>query len=173
MIEGDPDAPIGMVSWGSVAGVAQEALRLAQAEGMQVKLLVPKLLYPVAEAVYQDFFASVKRGLFIEQSFQAQLYRVVRMYVDFPAQVKALAKSGSNPIQPTEVLERLREMVAAIQGNRNHPQLEAVPRLTARNPGESTMTTLESHRRRQSSRPAISRATSNPSGVPVAAISAS
>ena len=41
-VEGDPDAPIGMVSWGSVAGVAREALRLAQAEGLQVKLLVPR-----------------------------------------------------------------------------------------------------------------------------------
>jgi 2-oxoglutarate ferredoxin oxidoreductase subunit alpha len=124
VVEGDPDAPIGMVSWGSLAGVAKEALLLAKAEGMHVKLLVPKLLYPVAESVYQDFFASVKRGLFIEQSFQGQLYRVVRMYVDLPTQVKALARSGSNPIQATEVLGRLRKMVAALQGNSNHPQLE-------------------------------------------------
>ena len=126
VMEGDPEAPIGLVSWGSVAGVAKEALRLAQAEGLHVKLLVPKLLYPVVEQVYQDFFASVRRGLFVEQSFQGQLYRLVRMYVDFPPQVKPLAKSGSNPIQPTEVLERLREMVVAIQGNGNHGQREPV-----------------------------------------------
>jgi len=124
VVEGDPDAPIGLVSWGSVAGVAREALRLARAEGLHAKLLVPKLLYPVAEQVYQDFFASVRRGLFIEQSYQAQLYRLVRMYVDFPGLVKPLARSGSNPIQPTEVLARLREMVAAIQGNGSRQQLE-------------------------------------------------
>jgi 2-oxoglutarate/2-oxoacid ferredoxin oxidoreductase subunit alpha len=124
-IEGPLDAPIAMVSWGSVAGVAREALRLAQAEGLQVKLLVPKLLYPVAETIYQDFFASVQRGLFIEQSYQAQLYRVVRMHVDLPAQVKPFAKSGSNPILPSEVFKRLREMVVAIQGNHQH-QPEAV-----------------------------------------------
>jgi 2-oxoglutarate/2-oxoacid ferredoxin oxidoreductase subunit alpha len=124
VIEGDPDAPIALVSWGSVAGVAQEALRLALAQGLHVKLLVPKLLYPVVEPVYQDFFASVRRGLFIEQSFQAQLYRVVRMYVDIPFQIKPLAKSGSNPIQPTEVLERLREMVVAMQGNHSQHQVD-------------------------------------------------
>ena len=122
VIEGDPDAPIGMVSWGSVAGVAREALRLAQAEGIHAKLLVPKLLYPVAEPVFQDFFASVRRGLFIEQSYQAQLYRLVRMYVDFPVQVKAFAKSGSNPIQPGEVLERLREMVVALQSQQSQSE---------------------------------------------------
>jgi 2-oxoglutarate ferredoxin oxidoreductase subunit alpha len=124
LVEGDPDAPIALVSWGSVAGVAQEALRLAIAEGMHVKLLVPKLLYPVAEPVYQDFFASVRRGLFVEQSFQAQLYRLVRMYVDLPALVKPLAKSGSNPILPSELMERLREMVVSMQRNRNHHQPE-------------------------------------------------
>jgi 2-oxoglutarate ferredoxin oxidoreductase subunit alpha len=112
-IEGDSDAQIGLVSWGSVSGVAREALRLARAEGLRAKLLVPKMLYPVAESVYQDFFASVRQGLFVEQSYQAQLYRLVRMYVDLPPLVQPLAKSGSNPIRPVEVLERLRKMAAA------------------------------------------------------------
>jgi 2-oxoglutarate ferredoxin oxidoreductase subunit alpha len=125
VVEGDPDASIAMVSWGSVAGVAQEALRLAEEEGLHVKLLIPKLLYPVAEEVYQDFFASVRRGLFIEQSYQGQLYRLVRMYVDLPALVKPLAKSGSNPFQPGEVLEHLRGMVAALQGE--HHSLNPEP----------------------------------------------
>ncbi len=125
LLEGDPDAPIGLVSWGSVAGVAMEALRLAQAEGLQVKLLVPKLLYPVSEVIYQDFFASVKRGLFIEQSHQAQLYRLVQMFTSIPARVQPLAKSGSNPILPVEVLERLRSMVMSIQSNQpNQPAAE-------------------------------------------------
>jgi 2-oxoglutarate ferredoxin oxidoreductase subunit alpha len=119
-IEGDPDAPIGLVSWGSVAGVAREALRRARAEGLHAKLLVPELLFPVAEQIYQDFFASVQRGLFIEQSHQGQLYRLVRMYVDVPGLVRPFARSGSNPIQPTEILQRLREIVAALQGARNH-----------------------------------------------------
>ena len=126
VVEGDPKAPIAMVSWGSVAGVALEAMRLAKAEGLHVKQLVPKLLFPVAEEVYQDFFASVKRGLFIEQSFQGQLYRLVKMYVDIPREMKLLAKSGANPIQPTEVVARLREMVVAMQSNRNQQPEPAI-----------------------------------------------
>jgi 2-oxoglutarate ferredoxin oxidoreductase subunit alpha len=107
ILEGDADAPIALISWGSVAGVAMEALELARAEGMKAKLLVPKLLFPVAEEIFNDFLASVKMGLVIEQSHQAQLYRLIRMYVDVPPRLEYLAKSGSNPILATEVLERL------------------------------------------------------------------
>jgi 2-oxoglutarate ferredoxin oxidoreductase subunit alpha len=107
-VVGPTNAPLGIVTWGSLTGVALEALRLAAAEGLQVKLLVPKLLYPVAEEVYRDFFGSVKRGLFIEQSHQGQLYRIARMFVDVPQGMESLARSGSNPIGPIDVLDRLR-----------------------------------------------------------------
>lgn len=112
IVKGDQDAPIGLISWGSVAGIAMEVLNLGRAEGMKMKLLVPKLLFPVAEEIYQNFFASVKTGLVVEQSYQGQLYRLLRMYVDVPAGMRSLAKSGSNPILVTEVLEQLKAMAS-------------------------------------------------------------
>ncbi|MGH3053488.1 MAG: 2-oxoacid:acceptor oxidoreductase subunit alpha [Gaiellaceae bacterium] len=118
LIAGDADAPVGLISWGSVAGVAQEALQLARAEGLQVKLLVPKLLYPVAEEIYQDFFASVQAGLVVEQSHQGQLHRVIRMFVNVPAGVESLTRSGSNPIGATEIVDRLRAMALDLQRKR-------------------------------------------------------
>jgi 2-oxoglutarate ferredoxin oxidoreductase subunit alpha len=120
ILEGDADAPIALISWGSVAGVAIEALELARAEGMKAKLLVPKLLFPVAEEIFNDFLASVKMGLVIEQSHQAQLYRLIRMYVDVPPRLEYLAKSGSNPILATEVLERLRALLRSLQRQMKH-----------------------------------------------------
>ncbi|MFI5365718.1 MAG: 2-oxoacid:acceptor oxidoreductase subunit alpha [Candidatus Binatia bacterium] len=123
IIEGDADAPVGLISWGSVAGVAREALQLARAEGLQVKLLIPKLLYPVSEEIYQDFFASVLAGLVVEQSHQGQLYRVIRMHVDVPAGVKPLARSGSNPIVATAVAARLRNLAFELQ-RRRAPELQ-------------------------------------------------
>ena len=100
-----------------------EALQLAQAEGLQVKLLIPKLLYPVSEEIYQDFFASVKAGLVVEQSHQGQLYRVLRMMVNVPDGMESLTKSGSNPIGAAEVFERLRTMALDLQ-RRRVPQFE-------------------------------------------------
>jgi 2-oxoglutarate ferredoxin oxidoreductase subunit alpha len=113
VIEGDPDATIGLISWGSVAGVALEALQLARAEGLKARLLVPKLLYPVAEEIYREFFAPLRKCLVIEQSHQGQLYRIIRMWVPVPPEFQVLAKSGANPIAPEEVLEKIRIMARA------------------------------------------------------------
>jgi 2-oxoglutarate/2-oxoacid ferredoxin oxidoreductase subunit alpha len=114
-IEGAGDAPLCLVAWGSLAGVAREALQRAAAEGIRVKLIVPILVYPVAEDVYRDFLASVTNGLVVEQSHQGQLHRLLRMYVDAPSGVESFCRSGANPITPDEVVERLRRMAMALQ----------------------------------------------------------
>jgi 2-oxoglutarate ferredoxin oxidoreductase subunit alpha len=117
-IEGDSHAPVALVSWGSVAGTAREALEIARREGIQAKLLVPKLVFPVAEEVYADFFRGVQAGLVVEQSHQGQLYRVLRMYASVPAGVVSYARSGSNPILPTSIVERLKKIVLGLQRQR-------------------------------------------------------
>jgi 2-oxoglutarate ferredoxin oxidoreductase subunit alpha len=123
VIEGDPDAKLGLIGWGSLAGVAREAFHLASARGMKVKLLIPLLLYPIAEEIYADFFSGLKKGLVVEQSHQGQLYRILRMFVNVPPGVEPLCRSGSNPILATEVVDRLRAMVIDLQRERM-PELE-------------------------------------------------
>jgi 2-oxoglutarate/2-oxoacid ferredoxin oxidoreductase subunit alpha len=122
-VEGDHGAPVGLVAWGSLAGVAREAQRLAHAEGIRAKLLVPRLVYPVSESVFEEFFRGVEAGLVVEQSHQGQLYRILRMYVDVPRGVESMAKSGANPIAPAEIVDRLRRMVMGLQ-RRRVPELE-------------------------------------------------
>jgi 2-oxoglutarate ferredoxin oxidoreductase subunit alpha len=112
--QGAPDAPIALVSWGSTAGVAMEALELAARERLRVKLLVPKLLYPVAEEVYRGFFQSVRRGLVVEQSYRGQLLQVLRMAGVVPPGVEAFARVGAVPITPADIVARLRELAAAL-----------------------------------------------------------
>jgi 2-oxoglutarate ferredoxin oxidoreductase subunit alpha len=112
---GPDDAPLGLVAWGSVAGVCREALALARAEGLHAKLLVPRLLYPVSEEVYAGFFRAVRGGLVVELSYQGQLYRLLRMAVDVPPGVQRFCRSGANPITPREVLSRLRDLSVSLQ----------------------------------------------------------
>ncbi len=114
-VEGSPDAALALVGWGSIAGVCREAFERARAQGLDVKLMVPWLLYPVAEEVYRDFFASVKSGLVVELSYQGQLYRLLRMFVDVPQGVTSYCRSGANPIQPREVVAQLHAAALALQ----------------------------------------------------------
>ncbi len=114
-VEGNPSARLALVSWGSNAGVCREARALAAKQGLEVKLLVPYLLYPVAEEVYRQFFASVEAGLVVEQSHQGQLYRILRMFIDVPRGVVSLARSGANPFQPAEVAAQLSALALGLQ----------------------------------------------------------
>ncbi len=116
VIEGNPKAQLGLISWGSSAGVCREALHLAQAAGLDVKLLVPYLLYPVVEEVYHDFFASLKGGLIVEQSYQGQLWRLLRMFIEVPHTIESQRRSGANPYQPAEVVDRLKGVLKKIHG---------------------------------------------------------
>ena len=113
-VEGDDAAPLALVSWGSSAGVCREALQLARADGLRVKLLVPYLLFPVAEEIYARFFHSVQAGLVVEQSHLGQLYRVLRMFLDVPSGVQSFCRSGANPFQPAEVAAALRDAARAL-----------------------------------------------------------
>ncbi len=112
IIEGDPNAVLGVISWGSVAGVAIEAVRIAQARGLSVKLLVPKLVYPISEEIYREFFASVHRCVVVEQSHQGQLHKLIRMWTDVPREFVSLARSGANPIAPAAIVEHLTTLAA-------------------------------------------------------------
>ena len=122
-VYGDPDAPLGLIAWGSVAGVAREALERAERLGVHAKLLVPRLLFPVPQPFYDDFFGSIRSGLVIEQSHQGQLYRLLRMYVNVPRGVSSLARSGANPFTPIEIAELLATSALQLQRSRL-PEME-------------------------------------------------
>jgi 2-oxoglutarate ferredoxin oxidoreductase subunit alpha len=119
-VVGDAEAPLALVSWGSVSGVAREAVEQAADAGLRVRLLIPRLLFPVAVHVYRRFFRGVRAGLVVEQSHQGQLYRILRMYVDVPAAVAPFARSGSNPITPGDLVDSLRRAAHALQSQRAH-----------------------------------------------------
>ncbi len=114
-VTGNPDAPLALVAWGSVAGVCREALLMAREKGLDVKLLVPYLLYPVAEQTYVDFFASVQKGLVVEQSHLAQFHKLLRMHLDLPKGMRSLARSGANPFLPGEIVEALHHLLSELQ----------------------------------------------------------
>ncbi len=111
-VYGDPAAPLAIIAWGSIAGVAREAIERCEAEGIRAKLLVPRLLFPVAQGVYASFFTGVRAGFVVEQNHQGQLHRLLRMYLEVPRGLRSLARTGANPFAPAELVA---ELAAAAQ----------------------------------------------------------
>lgn len=105
---GPDDAPIGLIAWGSVAGVVHEGVEMAIAEGFEAKLLVPKLIFPIAAPVYEKFFRSIERCLVVEQSYLGQLHKLLRMWVPVPASFESIARAGASPFSPEEVCAAIR-----------------------------------------------------------------
>jgi len=115
LVDGDPEAPLGIISWGSSAGVCREALAMCREKGLRAKLLVPHMIYPVVEDVYHEFFASMEAGIVVEQSHQGQLYRLLRMFLDVPRGLESFCRSGANPFMPSEVVARVRDLSTQLQ----------------------------------------------------------
>ncbi len=109
-IHGNENAKLALISWGSVSGVVKEAYLQLKSEGVDVKLMIPRLVYPIAEKVFEKFFKGVDKGLIVEQSHMGQLYHVLRAFVDVPGGIKKFCKSGSNPIVPSEVIRTLKAL---------------------------------------------------------------
>jgi hypothetical protein len=57
----------------------------------------------------------VRAGLLVEQSYQGQLFRILRMFLDLPAEIQSFTHSGAVPFQPSEVVERLRALALRLQ----------------------------------------------------------
>jgi pyruvate/2-oxoacid:ferredoxin oxidoreductase alpha subunit len=118
-IEGELTAPLALIAWGSNAGVCREALRRATQQGLNVKLLVPRFLFPINEGLYRRFFATVEAGLVVETSYMGQLYRVLRMFIDMPAGVGSFARPGGNPVRASEIVAALKELAMRVRRQLN------------------------------------------------------
>lgn len=69
---GVPDAPIGIVTWGSTAGAVIEAIDLARDRGIAVELIAPKMLRPLPDHQLAAFLASKQVVLCPEVNYSGQ-----------------------------------------------------------------------------------------------------
>ncbi len=100
-IEGDGD--IAVITWGSLTGSAQEAVARARADGLQVRIVAPRLLSPAQPEKMAAALAGVKRMLIVEQTHSAQFHRYLKAHYDLPGEVRVLHRPGPLPIRPGEI----------------------------------------------------------------------
>lgn len=94
---------IAVITWGSLTGAAREGIERASADGMEVRLIAPRLLYPVLPEKFAAALDGVKRILIVEQSHGAQFHRYLRAHFELPAEVRVLHRPGPLPIKPGEI----------------------------------------------------------------------
>lgn len=100
-VEGTGDLAI--VTWGSLTGAAREAAERAAADGLDVRVIAPRLLAPVQPERLAAALEGVKRILIVEQTHSAQFHRYLRAHYDLPAPVHVLHRPGPLPITAGEI----------------------------------------------------------------------
>lgn len=106
---GDDPADLGVISWGSTQGVVKEVLARANAEGLKVAGLFPKLIYPLPEKAITKFARSVKKIMVPEINYQGQFAELLQSKLDI--QPIKFNIYGGLPFTPNEILNKIKELI--------------------------------------------------------------
>ena len=108
-VQGDGNADVGVISFGSTMGVTREAVTLARKEGLKVKALHPRLIWPVQVKQIKEFAATCKTILVPECNAQGQYAELLR------------GQTGINPVSyrlydglpfsPQQLLAKIKEVM--------------------------------------------------------------
>jgi 2-oxoglutarate/2-oxoacid ferredoxin oxidoreductase subunit alpha len=106
-VEGSGD--LAVITWGSLTGAAREAVALAVADGIKVRMVAPRLLAPVQPERLAAALDGVKRILVVEQTHGAQFNKFLRAHYDLPAPVRVFSRPGPLPITGGEIHRAIAE----------------------------------------------------------------
>jgi 2-oxoglutarate ferredoxin oxidoreductase subunit alpha len=104
-LEGEGETAI--LTWGSLTGVAREAVAAARAAGLAVRLIAPRLLLPVRPTDMRRALADVRRVLVVEQSHGAQFNKYLHAHYALPPDTSVLHRPGPLRIRSGEILDAL------------------------------------------------------------------
>lgn len=104
-LEGDGD--LAVITWGSSAAVASEALSILRQRGINIKLIAPRLLAPALPGKMAEALAGVDRALTIELSHSQQFYRYLKGYFEPPCPVQSYHRPGPLPFRAGELVKAI------------------------------------------------------------------
>ncbi|MDH5543229.1 MAG: 2-oxoacid:acceptor oxidoreductase subunit alpha [Nitrospinota bacterium] len=108
-VQGSGKADVGLISWGSTLGTVREATDMAIAEGLKVKALHSKLVWPVPVKAIAEFAKDCKKILIPEINKQGQLAEIIRSKTNLePIKYNVY---GGLPLTPKQVLAKIKEVI--------------------------------------------------------------
>lgn len=110
---GVEDAPVAIVGWGSTIGPVREAVMRAEAEGMPVAVLYPKMLYPLPSKHIGEFIRNRQAVIVPELNYSGQFGRMLR--AEFWREIYHLQKYGGIPFTTREVYNKIKQVYEGLR----------------------------------------------------------
>ena len=108
-IDGAGEGEVAIVTWGSLAGPAREAVARLADDGIKARLVALRLIAPLQVEQLAAALDGCKRVLVVEQSHSGQFYRYLRSMCDLPGEVRAFHRAGPLQIRPSEIDAQIRQ----------------------------------------------------------------
>ena len=113
--EGDEDARIGILGWGSTYGAIKEARILAEEFGMKIKHLHPKIITPLPERQIRNFFSGLKHVIVVEENFTGQFAHFIK--AKFNIKPIEFHKCTGEPVTPDEIFNGIKKVAQIADEN--------------------------------------------------------
>ncbi len=107
--DGDENAEIGIITFGSVSYATKEAILELERKGIKAKILRLRLIWPFPEKEVEEFVRSVKKTFVVEMNATGQLYRLVRMVVGSKENLVSVRKYSGRMFKPMEIATKIME----------------------------------------------------------------
>ena len=104
--EGDEDADVALLTWGSQKGVVEEAVRRLNEQGVAVKSLSVSQMAPLRREEIASFLEGVSKALVVEMNATEQFKGVIQKeFGDYGDLLGSFLKYNGEPFEPNEIME--------------------------------------------------------------------
>ncbi len=108
-VQGEDDADVGVIAWGSTQGTVREAVARLIKKGKKVKALHPKLVWPVPVKAINSFAEGVKTILIPEVNYQGQFADLIMAATTIrPVKYNIY---GGLPFMPEDIVKKIEELL--------------------------------------------------------------
>ncbi len=108
-VEGDDNADIGIIAWGSTIGCVRETVKRLRAKGVKVAAMYPKLVWPIPEKQINAFAEKCKKIMVPEVNYQGQFAELIKSKTDVDP-IKYNIYGGA-PFTPAEMCAKVEEVI--------------------------------------------------------------
>jgi 2-oxoglutarate/2-oxoacid ferredoxin oxidoreductase subunit alpha len=123
-LEGNKDADITIVCWGSTAGAVKEAVDLLNEAGVKTNFLVIKYIVPFHAKEVSELLGKAKKKISVELNFTSQMARYLRSETGI-AMDAHINKYDGEPFSPNDIVDRVKNILANKSHNLEISEAEA------------------------------------------------